>query len=78
MRSEKEIKEVLKQVETIYKHAFKTYECVTKSGYRWSEYQNEVFAFRAGLEFALGVKKANYWFKAFQKAKKEAQKRKLI
>lgn len=78
MRCEKEIKEVLEQVNKLYKNAAKNYECVTKSGYHYSEFQNEIFAFRAGLEFALGTKKSNYWFKAFQKCKKEAKKRNIL
>jgi hypothetical protein len=77
MKTEKEIKEVLNQVEKIYKNAWKTYKCVTKSGYRWHELQNEIFAFKAGLEFVLGAK-PNYWMKEFKKAQKEARKRNLI
>ena len=70
MRSEKEIRETKEQVRKIYNYATRHF---IKPPVEQEKFKNEVFAFIAGLEFALGTKKPNYWFKAFQQARKEAR-----
>jgi hypothetical protein len=71
MKSEKEIRETKEQARKIYNYATRHY---IKPEVEQEALKNEMFAFISGLEFALGTKKTNYWFKAFQQARKEARK----
>lgn len=70
MRSEKAIREVKEQASKIYNY---TEKHLIKPDGEQELLKNEMFAFLAGLDFALGTKKSNYWLKAFQQAKKEAR-----
>jgi hypothetical protein len=72
MKTEKEIKEMLKTAYDCWIAADK------KAERNIEDLQSELFAFMAGLEFALGMKPENHWLESFKRGAKMYKKRNLI